>query len=63
MPSQRFPVMMRLQVVATATATATGRRAFGPNAINAPMAMPAAGQKTATPGLARKAKPNRPAAK
>ena len=41
-----------------------GKRALGPSAIKAPMAMPAAGQKTATPpGLARKARPNRAAMK
>jgi hypothetical protein len=46
------------------SACGTRRRAFGPSAINAPMAIPAAGQKTATPpGLAREAKPNRAAMK
>jgi len=40
-----------------------GKRAPGPSAINAPTAIPAAGQKIATPGCARRAKPSRAARK
>jgi hypothetical protein len=36
-------------MVAIATPTATGSRALDPSAISVPEAMPAAGQKTATP--------------
>src|SRR5262249_29554893 len=48
---------------ATNTAAATGRRALGPKAINAPTEMPKAGQKIAKPGSTRSTKPSRPARK
>jgi hypothetical protein len=64
MLSQTYlPIMILATTVATITATVTGKRAFGPNAINAPTAIPAAGQKTANPGLARKTRPSRAAKK
>ncbi len=41
-------------MVATIVPTTTAHRARGPSAINAPAAMPAAGQNTATPsGVSR----------
>src|SRR5262252_1487743 len=62
--SHGFLPIIRLQVaVATVTPAATGRRAPGPRAIKAPIATPEAGQKTATPGSARSAKPRRPTRK
>ena len=64
MATQAFLAIMRLErVVAIATAAATGRRTLGPSAINTPTAMPAAGQKMATPSLARRARPRRAAMK
>ena len=58
-----LPIVILAMMVATTTATVTGKRTFGPNAINAPTAIPAAGQKTANPGLARKMRPSRAAIK
>src|SRR5262252_9385512 len=48
-----LPIRTLQATVPRTTAAATGRRAFGPKAISAPTAMPAAGQNTATPGSAR----------
>ena len=58
-----LPIMRLQTVLAITTAAATGRRTPGPHTTSAPTAMPAAGQKTATPGSARRAKPSRPARK
>jgi hypothetical protein len=50
MANQGFLSTVRLLAIdANATAMATGKRAAGPSAISAPVAMPAAGQKMATP--------------
>src|SRR5262245_30788262 len=57
------PIERPLTVDATSTAAATGRRALGPKAINAPAEMPAAGQKIANPGSTRRTKPSRLARK
>jgi hypothetical protein len=45
-----LPIVTLQATVPITTAADTGRRAFGPKAISAPTAMPAAGQNTATPG-------------
>jgi hypothetical protein len=64
MESHAFlPIVRPLAVDAIKTAAATGRRALGPKAINAPTEMPDAGQKTAKPGSTRRTKPSRPARK
>src|SRR5215467_3213870 len=64
MESHAFrPIERPHTVDATKTATATGRRALGPKAINTPAEMPEAGQKTAMPGSTRRTKPSRPARK
>src|SRR5262245_3532632 len=57
------PIERPHTVDATNTAAATGRRALGPKAINAPAEMPAAGQKIAKPGSTRRTRPSRPARK
>src|SRR5262245_13049824 len=44
-----LPIRRPDAIDATATATVTGNRAVGPSAISTPVAMPAAGQKMATP--------------
>jgi hypothetical protein len=50
MANHRFLSTARLLAIdANATATVTGKRAVDPSAISAPVAMPAAGQKMATP--------------
>ena len=54
----------RLQAIdATATPTATGKRAAGPSTISAPAAMPVAGQKKPKPACDLRAKPSRAARK
>src|SRR5262249_42004341 len=57
------PIERPLTVDATSTAAATGRRALGPKAINAPAEMPEAGTKIAKPGSTRRTKPSRLARK
>src|SRR5262249_18182363 len=64
MTTQGSLPIRRLDVTeAPATATVTGKRAAGPSAISTPVAMPAAGQKTATPTWARRNRPSRAARK
>src|SRR5215467_9435076 len=64
MESHAFlPIVRPHAVDATKTAAATGKRALGPKAINAPTETPEAGQKTAKPGSTRRTKPSRPAKK
>jgi hypothetical protein len=52
-----LPIRMPDAIVAATTAPVTGKRAFGPSAMNAPTAMPAAGQKMGTPWLAPRTSP------
>jgi hypothetical protein len=52
-----LPIRIPDAIVAATTATATGKRAFGPSVMNAPTAMPAAGQKMGTPWLAPRRSP------